>query len=293
MQKVAILADSIACLTPEMVRQYQLRIIPINIHLDGTIYRDGVDLTSAEAYRLLEKSPEYFASSPASVGEYVNAYRQVAAQAEGILCITLSSKLSTLHNMARLAREEVRDELRHIPIEILDSRTAAVGEGLIVTAAARAAAEGKDLVAVTEVARAVKNKISVIGIMETIRHVYRTGRIPKFTAKVGSMLNIKPVFTISKGVVRIAGVSRNKEQGVKRALTMMTKEVGTGPVHVAVAHADVPEEGERLKEQISSEFDCVELWLTDFSPVMGYATGTGVLAVAFYTTEAEDQEMAA
>jgi len=106
------------------------------------------------------------------------------------------------------------------------------------------------------------------------------------------MLNIKPVFTISKGVVRIAGLSRSKEHGVKRALTMMREEVGTSPVHVAVAHADVPEEGERLKEQIASEFDCVELWLTDFSPVMGYATGTGVLAVAFYT-EAEEQELSA
>jgi len=63
MQKVAILADSIACLTPEMVRQYQLRIIPINIHFDGNIYRDGVDITSAEAYRLLDTAPDYFASS--------------------------------------------------------------------------------------------------------------------------------------------------------------------------------------------------------------------------------------
>ena len=292
MQKVAVLADSIACLTPEMVKQYQLRVIPINIHLDGTIYRDGVDLNSAEAYRLLEKAPEYFASSPASVGEYVDAYRQVAAQAESILCITLSSKLSTLHNMARLAREEVRKELNQTTIEILDSKTAAVGEGLIVTAAARAAIEGRDLEAVIGVAQAVKNRINVIGIMETIRHVYRTGRIPKFTAKIGSMLNIKPVFTISKGVVHIAGLSRSKEQGIKRALAMMRKEVGASPVHVAVAHADVPEEGERLKEQIASEFDCVELWLTDFSPVMAYATGTGVLAVAFYI-EAEEQELPA
>lgn len=283
MKKVAILADSIACLTPEMVRRYQLRIIPINIHFDGAIYRNGVDITSAEAYRLLDKAPDQFASSPASVGEYVDAYREASAGAEGILCIALSSKLSTVYNMAHVAKEEVRSELHQTPIEVLDSKTAAVGEGLIVSAAARAAAEGKDLTEVTKVAKAVRDKINVIGIMETIRHVYRTGRIPKITARVGSMLNIKPIFTISEGVVRIAGLVRSKEQAVKRALKTMSKEVGTGPVHVAVAHADVPEEGEKLKEQISSEFNCVELWLTDFSPVMGYATGTGVLAIAFYT----------
>ena len=281
-QKVVIVADSIACLTPEMVRQYQLRIVPINIHFDGNIYRNGVDITSTEAYRLLERARDHFASSPASVGEYVDAYREASAHAEGVLCITLSSKLSTVYNMACIAKEEARRELPLTPIEVLDSKTAASGEGLIVSAAARAAAEGKNLAEVTKVAEAVRDRVRVIGIMETIRHVYRTGRLPKITARVGSMLSIKLIFAISEGVVRIAGLARSKEQAVKRTLNMMKKRVGARPVHVAVAHADVLKEGERLKEQISSEFNCVELWLTDFSPVMGYATGTGVLAIAFY-----------
>ncbi len=243
MPKVAILADSIACLNPEMVRQHQLRIIPLNIHFNGTIYRDGVDITTSEAYRLLETAPERFASSPASVGEYLNAYREASVNATGVLCITLSSKLSTLYNMANVAKEEARAEFPAIPIEVLDSKTAAVGEGLIVTAAARAAAEGKNLVEVTRMAEAVRDRVSVISIMETIRHVYRTGRIPKVTARVGSMLSIKPVFSVAEGVVRIAALTRSKEQVVKRALKMMREKVGTGPVHVAVAHAAVPAEG--------------------------------------------------
>lgn len=283
MQKVAILTDSIACLTPEIVKQYQLRIIPLNIHFDGKLYQDGVDITSAEAYRLLEEAPDHFASSPASIGEYLNAYRQASAQAEAILCITLSSKLSTLYNVAGIAREEAKNELPQTAIEVLDSKTAAGGEGLIVSAAAQAAAEGKNLAEVTKVTEAVRDKVYVIGIMETIRHVYRTGRIPKITARVGSLLNIKPIFTISEGAVHIAGLTRSKEKAVKRALTMMRKRVRASPVHVAVAHADALEEGEQLKERISAEFNCVELWLTDFSPIMGYATGTGVLAIAFYT----------
>ena len=185
--------------------------------------------------------------------------------------------------MAHIAREEAKNELHQTPIEVVDSKTAAVGEGLIVSAAAQAAAEGKNLAEVTQIAKAVRDKVSVIGIMETIRYVYRTGRIPKITARVGSMLNIKPIFTITEGTVHIAGLTRSKEQAVKRALKIMKREVGTSPVHVAVAHADVLEEGKKLEERISSEFNCAELWLTDFSPVMGYATGTGVLAIAYYT----------
>ncbi len=277
------MTDSIACLTPEMVRQYRLRIIPINIHFNGKIYRDGVDITATEAYRLLEKAPDQFASSSASVGEYLSAYREASAYAESILCVTLSSGLSTVYNMARVAREEAKAELPRTPIKVLDSKTAAGGEGLIVLAAARAAETGKGLSEVTGVAKSVSERVGVIGIMETIRHAYRTGRIPKITAMAGSMLNIKPIFVISEGVVRIAGLARNKEQAVKRALSLMKKMVGAKPVHVAVAHADVLEEGERLKERISVEFNCVELWLTDFSAVMGYAAGFGVLAIAFYT----------
>jgi DegV family protein with EDD domain len=280
---VAILADSIACLTPELVKKYKIRVIPINIHFDGRLYRDGVDLTSTEAYRLLDEEPGYFSSSPASIGEYLDAFRAAASGNEGILCITLSSRLSTIYNIVHIAKEKAEKELPHTPIEVVDSMTAATGEGLVVSAAAQAAVGGRGLPEVAEIAKKVGEKVNVIGVMETIRHAYRTGRIPKFTAQLGSVFSIKPIFTITKGVVRFAGLARNKELALRRALNMMKGKVGDKPVHVAVAHAEAMEEGARLKDQISAEFNCVELWLTDFSPVMGYATGTGVLAVAFYT----------
>jgi DegV family protein with EDD domain len=282
MRKVAILTDSIACLTPEMVRQYKIRILPINIHFKGQTYRDGIDINTTEAYRMLESEPDHFASSPASAGEYAEAYLEMSREAESLLCITLSSRLSTIHNMACLGRDEIRDELENTSIEVFDSKTAAVGEGLIVLAAARAASEGKGLDEVLRITRTVSERIRVIGILDTIRHIYRTGRIPKITAHIGSMLNIKPVFTITQGEVHVAGLSRSKEQAVNKALGMMRKEVGEKPVYVAVTHAAVPTEAEKLIADIVSEFNCVESWITDFSPVMAYATGIGVLAISYY-----------
>ena len=282
MQKVAIVTDSIASLTPEIVKQYRLRIVPINIYFDGTVYRDGVDITPSEAYRLLEETPDLFATSAASAGEYLETYQELSAQFQAILCITLSSGLSTLCNTARLAKEEAKDKLPGTTIEVMDSKTAAGGEGLVALAAARAAAEGKDLAEVIKVAEVVRDRVRVIGLMKTVRHVYRTGRVPKIIARAASIINVKPIFTITDGVVRFAGLARTREHGVKRVLNIMRKRVGTRPVHVIVSHANVPDEGERLKERISAEFNCVELWLTDFSPVMGYATGRGTLAVAFY-----------
>jgi DegV family protein with EDD domain len=281
--KVAIVTDSIACLPAELVGQYQLRVVPVNIHFDGRVYRDGLDITTDEAYRLLEEAPSRFTSSPASIAEYLEAYRQAGARSKAILCLTLSSALSTLYNMARLAKKEAEKEAPKRTIEVFDTGTAAVGEGLIVSAAARAAAEGKGLAQVIKVAKAVKSKVRVVGLMETVRHVYRTGRIPRFTAQAGSLLRIKPMFGISGGIVRLAGLTRSKESGMRRVLKMMKKAVGSSPVHVAVAHANEPEAGKEFKERIASQFNCVELWLANFSPVMGYATGKGTLAVAFYS----------
>ena len=282
MQKVAIVTDSIACLTPEIINEYRIKVVPINIHFEGEVYRDGVDITVAEAYRLLEKAPDRFASSPASAGEYLEAYRETKSYAETIICFTLSSKLSTAFNMASVAKEEAKQHLPGTVIEVFDTRNAAGGEGLIVLAAAKEAAAGRDSAEVIEVAKKVRDKVTVIGVMETIRHVYRTGRVPKITSWLGSVLGIRPLFTICDGLVRLRCLVRSREHGIKRALAMMKEKVGDRPVRVALAHANVPEAGDSLKQMVSSEFNCVELWVTNFSPVMGYATGTGALGIAFY-----------
>jgi DegV family protein with EDD domain len=118
--------------------------------------------------------------------------------------------------------------------------------------------------------------------MDTIRYIYRSGRIPKVAAVAGSILNIKPLFTFSSGTPHFIGAVRNRERGLARLLKEIRRKTGDCPLHAAVMHVYAQEQAEVLKERISSEFDCVELWVTEFSPLMGYACGTGTLGVAFY-----------
>jgi len=282
MQKVAGVTDSIACLTKELVEQYKIGIVSLTIHFRGKVYRDWVDITPAEAYEMFLHEPEAFATSPASPGRYLEVYHELSNQAKNLLCITLSSKLSTGYEMACVARERAKTELPQVSIEVLDSLSTTAAEGFIALAVARAAAEGKDLAEVTKVAEEVRGKVNFILLLDTIRYVYRTGRIPKVASRIGSMLGVKPILTMSAGLVRFVGAVRNKERGIDRILQMLRDKVGQNPVHVAVMHAYTSDEGERLKEQISSEFNCAELWLTEFSPVMGYACGTGTVGFAFY-----------
>jgi DegV family protein with EDD domain len=282
MQKVAIVTDSVACLTRELVEHYGIRIAPINFYFGDRVYRDWVDITPDEAYELFLKDPTAFKTSGINPRDCFEIFRQVSKHSMGILCVTLSSTLSVVYNSALEAKEQAKTELPHTSIEVLDSGTATAAEGFVALAAARAAAEGKSLAEVVKVAEEVRDRVCLAALMDTIRYVYRSGRIPKIVARAGSMLNIKPVLTISSGEVCFKGAVRSREQGIKRVLKIVREKVGRRPVHMAVMHAYAPDDAEELRERISSEFNCVELWITEFSPVMGYACGTGTLGLAFY-----------
>ncbi len=282
MTKVAIVTDTVACLTHELVEQYRIGVVPLNFYFGDKVYRDWIDITPAEAYELFLQNPESFTASPASPRQYLEAYHEASNRAEAILCITLSSKISTAYNMACVAKEQAKTELPHTNIEVLDSLTVTAAEGFVALAGARAAEEGKSLDEVVIVAEEMRNRVTFIAFLDTIRYVYRTGRVPKIAALAGSLFNIRPILTSSSGLICFAGVVRSRDRGIERLLKIMRGKVGQNQVHVAVMHAYAREEGEKLRERISSEFNCVELWLTEFSPVMGYATGTGTLALAFY-----------
>jgi len=282
MDKVAIITDSIACFTREMVEQYGIRIVPSNIHFDGKVYREYLDISPSEAYQLLERNPDCFTTSAPSPADFLEAYSELSTRAQSIICITLSAKLSALHDTAQLAKRQAKQDLPHTTIELLDSRTCAAAEGFVVLATARAVAEGRGLTDAIIAAEEVREKVNLLALMETIRHAYRSGRIPKVAARIGSALSVKPILSISDGAVNFVGIARTKERGVKRIIQLMREKVGENPVHVAVVHADALEEAQRLKEQVASEFNCGDLWISEFSPIMGYTTGRGLLGLAFY-----------
>jgi DegV family protein with EDD domain len=280
--KVAVITDSVACLTRELVEQYGIRIVPVNFYFEDKLYRDWVDITPSQAYQLFLKDPTAFKTSGINPADCLETYRQAAKDSDGVLCVTISSKLSMVYSSALEAKELAGEELPQTPIKVMDSRTATAAEGFVALAAARAAEVGGGLDEVVRVAEEIRSRVFVVALMDTIRYVYRSGRIPKIAAVAGSMLSIKPVLTIASGSVRFRGAVRSREHGVERVLEITRDRVGRRPVHMAVMHAYAPDDAEKLKEQVAAEFNCVELWVTEFSPVMGYACGTGTLGLAFY-----------
>lgn len=278
----AIVVDSIACIPPHLADGFNIETIPVNILFNGTLYRDMVDLTSARAYEFIRRDPGTWKSSAASPEEYIELFRRLGPAVKNILVITISARLSGFYNSAMLARQIARTEMPAVEIEILDSRTVAAAEGLMALAAARAAGAGRAFRDIVGAAEQVREKVSFLGLLETIEYVYRTGRIPRLASRLGSRLSLKPLLTGSDGSIRLAGAVRTRQAGIEKMLAVMRQRTGRQRVHAAVMHADAPEEAEALEHRIAREFDCAELFITDFSPIMAYATGRGTLALAFY-----------
>jgi len=276
------MADSIGCIPRDLVETYGIEIVAPNIYWNGSVYRDWLDITPGQAYELLQKDPEAFSTAAPSPGDLADTYRKISETAESLLFVTVSSKVSTLHNAAIAAKGLLKDELPDTRIEVLDSRTCTGAEGFVVMAAARVASEGKGLAEVIDAAKSVRDRVDQLFVLDTVRHAYRTGRIPRLASRVGSLLDVKPVMGWWDGAARFKSMTRSREKGVEQIFGLMRSRVGGKRVHVAVHHTDAAQEGEKLKERVRQEFDCVELWLTEFSPIMGYSAGRGALGLAFY-----------
>jgi DegV family protein with EDD domain len=282
-QKVAVVTDTTACVPRERVARYGIEVVPVQLIIDNKTYRDGIDISPTEFYTLLRQEKKMPTTSSSSPGPYLEAYREASQRAGSILCLTEPSKFSAMYDSARVAANMAGDALPGVTIEVVDCTTAAAGQGLVALAAARSAALDKSLEEVKKTALSVMSKVNLLATLNTLQYLARSGRVPQAAAMVNNILNIKPVFTLNHADAHTVALPRTMESAVKRMLKLMEPMVNRGrPLYVAVMHADALEQAVAFKDRIMSQFECQEIFITEFTPVMGVHTGPGLIGVAFY-----------
>ena len=154
-------------------------VVPLTYVFGDTVVADDPTLDMADFYRCLETSEKPPTTSPASPGAYVETFEDLIGNVEGILCITVSSRFSGMHRAATVAKGMVVTDSSPTRVEIMDSGGAAMLQGFVVLAAARAAVEGASLEEVTRVAESVKSRVRLVAVIDTFKYLGRSGPVPE------------------------------------------------------------------------------------------------------------------
>ena len=199
MRKVVIVTDTTACILQEMVSEYGIEVVPVDIIFGDKVYRDRIDISQTEFYSRIRRTKKLPTTSGALPEPFLGAFRRASETTNSVLCITLPSQLSVMFNSAKVAINMAKEVLPDLVIELLDCSTAAAGQGLVAIAAARAADTGKNLAEVKETAQKAMKRVHLFATLDTLRYLVKGGRVPKAVGLAGSLLQIKPIFTINSG----------------------------------------------------------------------------------------------
>jgi DegV family protein with EDD domain len=288
MTKVGVVADTAASIPEDLIQKYGIAMVPLITVFEDKSYRDGIDLQEAsQLFELVYKADKFPSSSAPPPADYLDLYRQLAQdKVEGIISITISSGLSMCFNVASQAKEMVKKELPGVKIEVFDSRTTVGGFGLIVLAAARAAAEGKNLTQVVKAASEVKDKLHCVILFDTLSYLAKSGRLGRGAALMGTILSIKPIAEVppSTGMVEPITRVRTRPKALKHLVDIVRRRSKPGDkMHFLVEHTVTSEEAEKLTRMLNEEFDCAEVLTCDTQPVAALKIGPRSIGLSFYS----------
>lgn len=284
MSKVGIVTDSTNGLPAELIKEYDIRVVPYHLIMEGEDYVDQVDITPAEFWRCFSSLKEIPTTGVPSPGEMADVFTELAKTTDSIVCVHISRALSAIYETFQVARERVMEKHPNLKIEFVDSRCSVGALGFVVLEAARAAQAGKSLSEVVRAAQDLVPRVSWICALDTLKYLIKGGRAPK-KAIIGEFLNVKPIigFVNGTGTVTSLGKERGKKKAMLKLVDMVKDYADTSkPLHVMTHFTDAIEDGIELRDMISSRYHCAELYMADLTPVMTTHTGPAV-GLSFYS----------
>ena len=281
--KVAIVVDSAASLPPGFAECAGVYVAPMTVTLDGTSYRDGIDITNTEFYRRIRTASSPPTTSAPSTAAYVEVFNAACRDQDAILCITAGDRFSASFDSATAASEEMRATMPSVEIRVVDSQAAAGSQALVALHAWRAAQKGASMAQTVSEALVVTERVRLLAFIETLRYLRRSGRVPLVAHLGTSLMQIKPLFKLEKSEITTLARPRTRRAAIRRMIELMSSEADPGPLHVAIMHADAPQDADSIRDTVNDEFDCAELYISEFTPAMGAHIGPGLLGIAFWS----------
>lgn len=249
-------------------------MVPLYINVGSQGYLDGIDITREEFYQRLPTFSHQPTTAVPSQQKFHAMYDALADEgASEIISIHISTALSGVVNVARVAAQETTS----VPVTIFDSLQLSMGTGFLVETAAKLAAAGTTL---TEILEALNDQIKrshVFAVLDTLEYLKRSGRMNRFLANFGTLLQIKPILTMYEGKPGSEKV-RTRDRAMKR-LQEMLQEVGDIS-RLAILHTHAPERVAELRAYAAQFLPEKDILTADITPVIGAHIGPGAFGFA-------------
>ena len=277
---IRILTDSASDILPAEAEQLGVTVIPLNVTLeDGTVLRDGVDMTPTEYYGVMAQCRKLPTTSQPSPELFETFFLEAAATGDEVIGIFLSHELSGTYQCAKLAADMANVD----NVLFVDSESVCLGESLLVRLAVHLRDSGKTAGQISAALEHAKEHLHLVAAIDDLKYLRKGGRLPAAVAVAGGMLVIKPLISIKEGKVAMAG----KARGLPGAYVALFKKIeelgGINPAFAALAGYTVStREVAPIQNYLSENLQVEEPLVRQIGCVIGTHAGPGAFGIAFF-----------
>jgi len=276
--ELGIVVDSVADLPENIIQEYGFSLVHFPVYLGEKTYLDKLNLTSQEFFKLLKNKTEFPRTAAPAVGSYLEVFRRLIELGKSVLAFTITSKHSAAYQSALLAKKMLGEE----EVEVIDTGSASMGIGLVAIKAAEMVRKRLKKEEILARIRDILPHVQVLAMIPNISYAARGGRISAPVAKLASLLNIKPIIRIRRGIIELVSKVSDYSGAIQKMVSKIRSEAGSRICHLAVMHADIINEAQELKLQLDSIPHEGEITVSEIGPALGTHSGPGALAVAFF-----------
>lgn len=283
---IKILTDSGCDLPVEILKEYDIDVLPIVVIKDDKEYFDQETISSKEVYEGM-RNGVVFKTAQINPLSFTQKFREYGEKQSSAIYIALSSGISGTYQTSVLVKETVMEEYPDLDLNIVDSKGASLGFGFIVLQAAKLAKAGKTRLEILEEIEFYKENLEQVFTVDDLEYLFRGGRVSKTAAMVGGLLNIKPILQVSnEGKLIPIEKVRGRNKVFKRMVEIMQERGYSNDLKnpmVAISHGDDLESLNKLKEMIEESFGTKEFLINDAGAAIGSHSGPGTIALFFMT----------
>lgn len=280
MAKIKIISDSTCDLSPELIKENDIEVIPLYVSFPDHSYKDGVELDPKTLYQKVEEYKVLPKTSALTINDFMQVFEKYLNEGYDIIYTGISKAMSSTFNNARLAAEELDPER----ISVVDSMNLSTGIGLILLRMAKLVKEGKSLEEITKDIEVYRQKVKVQFAIPTLDYLYKGGRCSGLTNFVGKMFKIKPIIEVRDGKMSVGPKARGKMINALNMLLNMVKNDldNIEPENVFVTHSLNDEDAKYLETELLKFLPKgIKLYNTYAGCVISSHCGQGTIGILY------------